>query len=129
MTQAELWELNFLCVANALTSFSIYLTVAFAYLATSYLVGARLSRLQAFVISCLFIFASLSAIGGCTSQLRRASEFQLLLSSQADNLTLIPLKNASFWATYMPILMLVGVLVSLYFMFDTRRQVVVRSSP
>jgi hypothetical protein len=122
MTQAELWEMNFMCIANALTAFSIYLTVAFAYLATAYFVGKKLSGLQAFVVSGLFVFASLSAIGGCMAQLRRASEFQLALSSQSNELMLRPLTNASFWSTYMPLLMLSGVLVSLYFMFDRRRQ-------
>lgn len=127
MTQAELWELSFLCIANALTAFSIYLTVAFAYLATSYFVGARLSRLQTFVISCLFVFASLSAVGGCTAQLRRASEFQSLLGSKSDDLTYLPLTDASFWMTYMPLLMLAGIGVSLYFMRDTRRKSIAES--
>jgi hypothetical protein len=122
MTQAELWEMNFMCIANALTAFSIYLTVAFAYLATAYFVGKKLSGLQTFVVSGLFIFASISAIGGCMAQLRRASEFQLQLASQSEELLLMPLTNASFWKTYMPLLMASGVLVSLYFMFDRRRQ-------
>ena len=121
MTQAELWELNFICIANSLTAFSIYLTVTFAYLGVAFFVGAKLSRLQAFVMSGLFIFASLAALGGCMAQLRRASEFQLQLQSQSGELALMPLTNASFWVTYMPLLMLAGVVVSLYFMWDTRR--------
>jgi len=124
MTEAELWELNLLAVANTLTAFSVYLTVAFAYLAASYFVGSSLSRLQAFVISCLFIFASASCIGACTAQLHRASDFQKLLSSQSNEMLLMPLQNASFWATYMPFLMGTGVIVSLYFMYNTRSKIV-----
>ena len=122
MTHAELWELNLLCVSNAITAFSVYLTVIFAYLATAYFVGSRLSRFQSFVVSGLFVFAALATIGGCTAQLRRASEFQQQLSSQSDELVLIPLQNGSFWMTYMPMLMLAGVVIGLFFMYDTRRK-------
>ena len=120
MTQAELWELNFLCIANSLTAFSIYLTVVFAYLATSYFVGTKLSKLQSFVISGLFVFASLASVGACLAQLRRASEFQVLLSAKSEELMLKPLTDASFWVTYMPLMMLAGIVVSLYFMYATR---------
>ena len=123
MTQAELWELNFMCIANALTAFSVYLTVAFAYLATSYFVGTKLSKLQSFVVSGLFVFASLASVGICLAQMRRASEFQLLLSSKSDELMLMPLTDASFWVIYMPLMMLSGIVVSLYFMYATRRTI------
>jgi hypothetical protein len=100
----------------------VYLTVIFAYLATAYFVGSRLSIFQSLVVSGLFVFAALATIGACVAQLRRASEFQQQLSLQTDDLLLMPLKSASFWATYMPMLMLAGVVVGLFFMYDTMRK-------
>lgn len=121
MTQAELWELNLFCIANALTAFSIYLTVVFAYLGVAYFVGSKLSKIQAFVMSGLFIFAALAGLGGSMAQLRRASYFQTELKSQTSDL-LMPLTNANFWVTYVPSLMLIGIFVSLYFMWDVRHR-------
>ena len=46
MTQAELWQLQLLAVANGITAFGVLLTLITGYLVTAYFAGSRLSRYQ-----------------------------------------------------------------------------------
>ena len=54
MTEAEALELIPLYVDIAVTSFSVYITITFAYFTLSYLIGAKLSIFQAIAVSSLY---------------------------------------------------------------------------
>lgn len=58
MSEPELWEAFHQTGAMVASTFSMFLTITFAYLATAYFVGGRLSRFQASVVSFLYVFGS-----------------------------------------------------------------------
>jgi hypothetical protein len=58
MTEAELWEMFFEALSVTTSLFSVELTVNFAYLATAYFVGRRLSAFQTLVVSFLYVFGA-----------------------------------------------------------------------
>ena len=60
MTEPEALEVMAAHGANAITSFTIYVSVTFAYLAATHLVGAKLSRFQCVGISALYVFSASS---------------------------------------------------------------------
>jgi hypothetical protein len=122
MAEAELWELIAVHAANAMSAFNIYLTVTFAYLIAAYLVGAKLSKLQAGLITGLFIFSAGSGWLAMVLYLRRAAIFQDMLASESEIYASTFLMGGKFWSVYMAILLAFGMAVSLYFMYDIRRK-------
>ena len=122
MAEAELWELIAVHAANAMSAFNIYLTVTFAYLIAAYLVGAKLSKLQAGLITGLFIFSAGSGWLAMVIYLRRAAIFQDMLASESEIYARTFLMGGKFWSVYMAILLAIGMAVSLYFMYDIRRK-------
>jgi hypothetical protein len=121
MTDAEIWELVLGNAANAMTSFGVYLTVTFAYLAASYLAGAKLSRLQTVLISGLYVFGAGSGLLTCVSHTHRAMLLQDMLVSKSEAYAKAFAVGGGFWTVYMAILLSAGMVVSLYFMYDVRR--------
>jgi len=121
MTDAEIWELALGSAANAMTAFSIYLTVTFAYLVASYLAGAKLSRLQTVLISGLYVFGAGSGLLTCVSHIYRAMILQDMLASKSETFAKAFAVGGGFWSIYMSILLSAGMVVSLYFMYDIRR--------
>lgn len=55
MTEAELWHMNLLAAENTFIGMDNVATIIFAYLATAYFVGAKLSRLQAALATGFFV--------------------------------------------------------------------------
>jgi hypothetical protein len=123
MTEAEIWELAIITADNAMTAFSIYLTVTFAYLAAAYLAGAKLSRLQTVLISGLYMFAASSGLLVCVSHTYRAMTLQNMLVAKSETLATAFAVGGGFWTIYMAVLLSAGMVVSLYFMYDIRRKV------
>ena len=123
MTDSEIWELAIGSADNAMTAFSIYLTVTFAYLVASYLAGAKLSRLQTALISGLYIFGAGSGLITCVSHTYRAKILQDMLASKSEPYANAFTVGGGFWTIYMATLLSIGMVVSLYFMYDIRRKV------
>ena len=100
----------------AITCFSIYLTLTFAYLTAAYLVGIKLTAFQAIAISGLYVFGGVSALI-CQYILIRGwgsvIEYAVPLHS-------VPLWDEKFWITYMWSIELSGILLGLYFMWRVR---------
>ncbi|WNC69091.1 hypothetical protein RI845_02795 [Thalassotalea nanhaiensis] len=118
MTDAEALELIALYANNALTSFTIYITFTFGFLVTAFVVGAKLTRFQAFVVSTLYLISVGSAA------LSLIVDMQVWVAIKESTPTLIdelPLTNGTFWLTYMCIVLIGGILVSLYFLWDIRQ--------
>jgi len=120
MTEAEALELAVMCVDVAISAFSLYVTVTFAYMTVSYLVGSRLSTFQALALSGLYVFTSGVLI--LTMYLVIVTYFELRagVSGGIAAMDNIPLWNEALWATYPTAASLVGILVGLYFMWNVR---------
>ena len=118
MTEAEAYELALMASANGVTSFTVYITFTFGYLAAAYFAGDKLTTSQVVTVSALYLFSALSAMLNLISDL----DYMGTALSHAPNLA--PegaLNGAEFWTAYMSILMGVGILASLYFMWSIRR--------
>jgi hypothetical protein len=58
MTEAELWHMQLLAVESTFIGMENVATIVFAYLATAYFVGAKLSRFQAALATVFFVFVA-----------------------------------------------------------------------
>ena len=105
---------------SGISATGMYLTVTFAYIAAAYFVGAKLTRLQVCLISGLYVFAAASATVCCVLFLRRSVTFQELLEPMAEAYGKELIANLGYWSGYMGALLLLGIFVSLYFMYDIR---------
>jgi len=121
MTEADLWELNALYITSAIDAVSVYLSFTFAYIAAAYLVGAKLTKFQAGLVSCMYVFAAVCADVPSTLLLRRAIIFQEFLAPKAESYG-SRIFDLSFAPGYAGILLVAGILVSLYFMYDVRKK-------
>ena len=118
MTEAEAIENALLASGNAITSFTVYISVTFGYLAAAYFVGSNLTRAQVVIFNSLFVFASLS----CLLSLDANLVTQSVATSQAPDLYPDRMTNqAGFWRIYMDTLLAAGIFASLYFMIAARR--------
>ena len=118
MTEAEVLEIINAHASNAMTALSIYVSLTFAYLMVAYLVGAKLSKLQVFVVSTLYFLSSfIFAIGAITHSQSLAN----LLSSYPD---FIP---SNLWELPYSLMLAAmtggGIVACFYFMYDIRRRV------
>lgn len=120
MTEAEALELIIMCSDNALTSFGIYVTIAFAYLTVAYLVGSRLSTLQTLVLSGLYVFASGAVISNMYLLIRTWGELRAGVTGGIAVMDRIPLWNQTYWAIYPTSACVIGILVGLYLMWNVR---------
>ena len=120
MSQYEILDL----VASAAdlmgVQFTIYLTVISAYLMVAYFVGSKLTRTQVMLFSGLFLFGSGAEIWGMQRSLINVAE---LLALKAEHAPLTPYEkgiteHGSAWL----IVMGVGILAALYFMWSVRRK-------
>jgi hypothetical protein len=62
MIDSDAFELVLLASANAVTSFTVYITFTFSYLAAAYFAGRELTSAQAGIVSSLYVFSSLSCV-------------------------------------------------------------------
>jgi flagellar biosynthesis protein FliP len=118
MTQAELWHMQLLASANTSEAFEGVLTIIFAYLATAYFVGRRLTRFQAALVSFFFVLGTAGAALMTFVEFRRAVMFMEQLTSQFGVQSISP--NAVVIPMY-AILMALLIPASVFFMYQIRR--------
>jgi len=118
MTEAELWELMFLEVGNSASAFNALLTIVFAYLATGYFVGRKLTVFQALGVSVLFIWSAtmtaLSVHGNLNRALWIVEQLAQLHPDEQFVLNRIFVHSFSVMAT-------LSISVSLFFMYQIRK--------
>ena len=117
MTEAEAFELALMASDNAVTSFSVYITVTFGYLAAAYVAGAKLTTYQVIMVSCIYVVSAVSAL------LNLLSDVQFYEAALRAAPTVAPqngLTSPDLWTTYMSILLSIGIFASLYFMHTIR---------
>jgi hypothetical protein len=118
MTEAELWHMHLLAVENTSSALQGVMTIIFAYLATAYFAGHRLTRLQAAFVSVFFVCGAAVASFMALVEFRRAAFFMDRLAGQfgiesiSPNSLVIP-----FFAGVMAIFIPASVL----FMYQRRR--------
>ena len=118
MTEAELvqaWGHFFEISQSAL---AIYISVLSGYLAVAYLIGAKLTQLQVLVLSGLFTVFALFCAANVVVWWQRALEFAFE-AKKVNPERLVSNNQAA--TSIMMVLLVLGVLASLYFMWSTRR--------
>ena len=86
---------------------------------TPFMVGSRLSGFQAIAGSLLYIFAAMS---GLMSSITDLEMVNIAVASSPQAVRDAALSSGTFWQLYLGSLMTIGILVSLYFMWDVRRK-------
>lgn len=118
MNETEALEIVAAMTANCIAAFTVYITLAFAYLTAAYFVGSKLSLFQVLVATGMYIVAA----GSCVLALYGSLEGYEVAIRQVPSLApLPPILNPVFWKLYMMPVMMAGLLVSLAFMWDVRR--------
>jgi len=117
MTEYEIADLLTGLVDGTVASFQLYISLIIAFLVATYLAAKRMTRTQIVAVSALFTVAALLATWATYSYLTRAVPL-------ADELELInPDKRYGaqpLTRDVVPIVMLLGILASLKFMWDVR---------
>ena len=121
MTEYETLELMYSLLDSMATVFAMYLTILSGYLVVAYLIAAELETRQVIIVNALLI-----AITGVQiySVYNYALEVESLLQIKASVSTLTPFQEsmASQYSIFMTaLLMLFGVVASLYFFWNVRR--------
>ena len=119
MTEAEALEVIGIYTANAHTSFTLYISITFAYFAAAHLVGRHLSRYQAFAATGLYILGAGAATLALVANIQVWGEVAATTTSVMDNL---PLFRAELWIFSLSTIMTIGVFISLYYMWEVRHQ-------
>ena len=117
MTEAKTLELFGAYGQCAQTAMTIYISITFGYLATAYFVGSQLTTIQVCTGSALYLVGVGAAFLNqvvCTQ-----SQFKILDSvpNVLQDLTLI---QGDFWLLLLSILQTLGVIASLFFMWQIR---------
>jgi lysylphosphatidylglycerol synthetase-like protein (DUF2156 family) len=118
MTEAELWQLHLLAVANTADAFQGVLTIIFGYLVTAYFVGRRLTQFQSAIVSLLFVLGTAGTSFMTFVEFRRAAMFMEQLTSQFGVESISP--NAVVIPLYVALMALL-ILASVFFMYQIRR--------
>ena len=117
MTEAEALELYAMYISNAMTAFTIYISFTFAYLVTAFYVGFKLTRFQVIVAGGIYVISAgsitLSLIGNL-----QASES--ILNATTTVIDELALHRNGLWVSTMSLILTLGIIVSLYFMWSVR---------
>jgi hypothetical protein len=119
MTEAEVIELTAVCASNVFTALTIYISFTFGFLATAYFVGNKLTSFQALAATGLYLVAAGSMSLAMNAWLQALFK---VVNSQPTVVDTIPILVNDIWIPGMSIVFILGILISLYFMWDVRRR-------
>jgi len=119
MTEAEIIEVVAILGANSFSIFSVYLSITFAYLTVAYFIGAALKPVQVWVASGLYVASAGVSTIACVGTTEAWVE---LIANQPTMLNTLGIYSVHIWDVYMAILMALGMVVSLYFMYEIRKR-------
>ncbi len=118
MSEAEVIELSIGFGANAISTFTLFISMTFAYLTLCHFVGAKLSRFQSIAISIVYV---IGATAPAASAYTHMAAIQKLQSKYPSLLDSIPGFDMEPWLIWEPIGVLSIIGMSLYFMYEVRR--------
>jgi hypothetical protein len=119
MNEFELGEMLYNAYTLSTEGAAIYFTLVTAYLATSYLVGSKLTTAQMLIISVLYVIWSLGLINVQYTQIMAVSGFQRELASLGGSALLIEQNTQVATWSFIGV-QIIGMLASLYFMWSIR---------
>ena len=117
MTEAEVVEMLNTHANNAMTSFTIYLTLTFGFLTAIYVLGAKLSKLQA---ACVALLYTVWAVAFALTSISHLQAFESLVGNYPDFM-----RSPLFfmpWAAYAIFVSIGGLLICLGFTYSTVSQ-------
>lgn len=115
MSEPEALELIAIYAANAINSFTVFISLTFACLTVAYFVGRVLSRFQTIAVSGLYLASSITVATSCVIS---TQAWGALIAKQATVLDSLVLYRGGFWDIYVAVLMAAILAVSIYFMVD-----------
>ncbi len=117
MTEAEIIELVGLHSTNAITSFTVFISFTFAFLAATHFTGSSLTAIQSVGATALYVAAATAA--AISQALFHQIIFRTVDSapSPIDDLLLM---NEAAWVWGMLLLEAVTVIASIFFMWSVR---------
>ena len=115
MTEPDAIEMVNFYASNALESFSIWVSITFAFLTVAYLVGSKLSKTQVWIV-CPLYFITSGTFG--LASVVHVQSFTILANAYPDFFPafLWPLP----WSEMTQLVLIGGTIASLYFMWDVR---------
>ena len=119
MSEAELTASAALFFDLAVSAIALYVTICSGFLATAYLVGSKITRSQAFIISGLFVFVASLMTYGVFGWFWRAFLYNQLLFEIDPNY--LPTSGGTPMAGWiLSAIMVMGIFACLKFMWDVR---------
>ena len=119
MTEAELWHMHLLAVENTSSGLEGVMTIIFAFLATAYFVGGRLTRVQAAMLSIFFVVGAGTASMMAMVEFRRSVFFMDKLTQQFGVVSMSP---NSVVVPLMAIVLGLFIPASVVFLYQMRRK-------
>ncbi|MEM0955845.1 MAG: hypothetical protein AAGI24_17020 [Pseudomonadota bacterium] len=122
MTEAEVFELVALNLANCMQAFTVYLTLVFGYLSVSYLAASKLTLFQATTISIIFVLASLSCAFTLLNGLTTVAVITASAPRGSSPIQATFMSNIDVWFYGMGVVTIAGIIASLLFFYASRKQ-------
>ncbi len=120
MSEWEILDVMNNHMGMALLSFSAYLTIVFGFLVASYLVAHRLNKVEILTVSGLFVFGAGVQTYSTLAHLVRQYLFAELAKQRLPELFWF---NSKIMLVVTGVLMISGIVASLYFMYDRASRV------
>jgi len=117
MTEPEVIEMVNLYASNSMGSFSLWVSFTFAYLTVAYLVGSKLSMIQLYIISSLYVLAG----GAFAFAVVTYTESFSALNSAYPEFSPTDLWRFP-WTLASSLILAGGMVASLFFMWDIRHK-------
>jgi ABC-type branched-subunit amino acid transport system permease subunit len=118
MTEAELWHMQLLAAENTFIGMDNVATIIFAYLATAYFVGGKLSRFQAALATVFFVFVASVFSAIAFTEYRRNVYF---LHELTENYGVSAMLPNDVILPVSAIVIALLILACVYFMYQVRR--------
>lgn len=118
MTEAEVLDLVVGFGANATNGFALYISFTFAFLTICYFIGSKLTRSQAIIISAIYVLGAAGPAASAYSHMVAIAELQSQHPTMLDGLFGW---DQELWMIWEPTMAAIGVLLSLYFLYDVRK--------
>ncbi|MFT4561069.1 MAG: hypothetical protein ACI9BW_000809 [Gammaproteobacteria bacterium] len=118
MTELEALEAIAAFTSNGISAFTIYYSFTFAYLTACYLVASKLSKFQATAVSLLYVASAAIAAFTVFGSQQTIWEIMNTYPTVMDR---NKLWDFQVWSGVTGFVFAAGIVLSLYFMYDCRR--------
>jgi hypothetical protein len=120
MTEAELFELVFIAGTTALTGFSLFITVSFAYITAAHFLGSRLSKNEVSIVSLLYLLSALIFYSVTMANVSAMGSLQQELAFSEAYQRVTFFMDARIYIFLVPVASLGVIVLCYYFMWSVR---------